>query len=164
MMLLVIDVTKGIQTQTAECIIIAELFIDRVIVVLNKVDLVKEDQEEKKDEEEKKKKEKKKKKNQEEKDQEEKEEKEEKEEEEAKEKYEKERDIKVKEKYDQRKKQKRDIKKGDNLDINRNGIQGNKRNKGKVLEGKIAQLRKVFAKTKFGADVLMIPVSTKDNA
>ncbi len=40
MMFLVIDIAKGIQTQTAECIIIAELFIKNIIVVLNKVDLL----------------------------------------------------------------------------------------------------------------------------
>jgi selenocysteine-specific elongation factor len=40
MMFLVIDITKGIQTQTAECIIIAELFIDKLIVILNKVDML----------------------------------------------------------------------------------------------------------------------------
>jgi selenocysteine-specific elongation factor len=41
-MFLIIDITKGIQAQTAECIIIAELFTKRVIVVLNKVDMVEE--------------------------------------------------------------------------------------------------------------------------
>jgi selenocysteine-specific elongation factor len=39
-MFLIIDVTKGIQAQTAECVIIAELFMKKIIVVLNKVDLV----------------------------------------------------------------------------------------------------------------------------
>ncbi len=39
-MFLVIDATKGIQAQTAECIIIAELFMKKIVVVLNKVDLV----------------------------------------------------------------------------------------------------------------------------
>lgn len=39
-MFLIIDATKGIQAQTAECIIIAELFMKKIIVVLNKVDLV----------------------------------------------------------------------------------------------------------------------------
>ena len=38
LMFLVIDINKGIQTQTAECIIIAEMFINKLIVVLNKVD------------------------------------------------------------------------------------------------------------------------------
>lgn len=39
-MFLIIDITKGIQTQTAECIIIAELFMKKIIVVLNKVDMI----------------------------------------------------------------------------------------------------------------------------
>jgi selenocysteine-specific elongation factor len=39
-MFLVIDLTKGIQAQTAECIIIAELYTKKMIVVLNKVDLI----------------------------------------------------------------------------------------------------------------------------
>lgn len=38
MMLLVIDAKKGIQTQTAECLVIAEVLIDNLVVVLNKVD------------------------------------------------------------------------------------------------------------------------------
>jgi len=38
MMLLVIDVTKGIQTQTAECLVIGEILTSNLIVVLNKVD------------------------------------------------------------------------------------------------------------------------------
>ena len=37
MMVLVIDVTKGIQTQTAECIVIGEITTDNLIVVLNKI-------------------------------------------------------------------------------------------------------------------------------
>ena len=37
--LLVIDVTKGIQTQTAECIAIAEVVSKTLIVVLNKMDI-----------------------------------------------------------------------------------------------------------------------------
>ena len=41
-MLLVIDVNKGIQTQTAECLVIGEITKDRMIVVLNKVDLLPE--------------------------------------------------------------------------------------------------------------------------
>jgi len=40
MMLLVIDITKGIQTQTAECLVIAETLMDNLIVVLNKVDML----------------------------------------------------------------------------------------------------------------------------
>lgn len=39
-MFLIIDITKGIQAQTAECVIIAELFMKKMIVVLNKVDLI----------------------------------------------------------------------------------------------------------------------------
>ena len=40
MMLLVVDVTKGIQTQTAECLVVGEITTDTMIVVLNKVDLL----------------------------------------------------------------------------------------------------------------------------
>jgi len=43
-MLLVIDITKGIQTQTAECLIIGEITCDRMLVVLNKIDLIDEAQ------------------------------------------------------------------------------------------------------------------------
>ncbi|CAK9297827.1 unnamed protein product [Gordionus sp. m RMFG-2023] len=39
MMLLVIDCQKGIQTQTAECIVIGEITCQKGIVILNKVDL-----------------------------------------------------------------------------------------------------------------------------
>jgi len=42
MMLLVIDVTKGIQTQTAECLVIGEILNDTLIVVLNKLDMLPE--------------------------------------------------------------------------------------------------------------------------
>lgn len=42
MMLLVIDATKGIQTQTAECLVVGEIATTRVVVVLNKIDLVPE--------------------------------------------------------------------------------------------------------------------------
>lgn len=38
--LLVLDVTKGIQTQTAECIVVAEAVTPHLIVALNKVDLL----------------------------------------------------------------------------------------------------------------------------
>jgi selenocysteine-specific elongation factor len=41
--LLVIDIVKGIQTQTAECLVIAEVTTAHLIVVLNKVDLLPED-------------------------------------------------------------------------------------------------------------------------
>lgn len=37
MMILVVDITKGVQTQTAECLVIAETLLDNLIVVLNKV-------------------------------------------------------------------------------------------------------------------------------
>lgn len=43
MMMLVIDVTKGIQTQTAECLVIGEITCDKMIIVLNKIDLIPED-------------------------------------------------------------------------------------------------------------------------
>jgi len=36
-MVLVIDITKGIQTQTAECLVIGEILCDKLIVCLNKV-------------------------------------------------------------------------------------------------------------------------------
>ena len=41
-MMLVIDITKGIQTQTAECLIIGEVTCQKMIVVLNKTDLLPE--------------------------------------------------------------------------------------------------------------------------
>lgn len=40
LMLLVVDVTKGIQTQTAECLIIGEIACEKMTVVLNKTDLL----------------------------------------------------------------------------------------------------------------------------
>lgn len=40
MLLLVIDATKGLQTQTGECIVIGELTCNKMIVVLNKIDLI----------------------------------------------------------------------------------------------------------------------------
>lgn len=40
MMLLVVDVTKGIQPQTAECLVIGEITTKFMIVALNKVDLI----------------------------------------------------------------------------------------------------------------------------
>ncbi len=40
LVLLVIDVTKGVQTQTAECIVIAEIICPKMIVVINKIDLI----------------------------------------------------------------------------------------------------------------------------
>jgi len=39
-MLLIVDITKGIQTQTAECLVIGEITCDKMIVVLNKIDLI----------------------------------------------------------------------------------------------------------------------------
>ncbi|ELR21543.1 selenocysteinespecific elongation factor, putative [Acanthamoeba castellanii str. Neff] len=38
--LLVIDAVKGIQTQTAECLVIAEMTTDRLLMVLNKTDML----------------------------------------------------------------------------------------------------------------------------
>ena len=35
--ILVIDITKGIQTQTAECLVIGEITTKKLVVVLNKV-------------------------------------------------------------------------------------------------------------------------------
>lgn len=43
MMMLVVDVTKGLQTQTAECLVIGEILCEKMVVVLNKVDLLKEE-------------------------------------------------------------------------------------------------------------------------
>lgn len=40
MMMLVVDITKGIQTQTAECLIIGEICCDKMLIVLNKLDLI----------------------------------------------------------------------------------------------------------------------------
>ncbi|KAG8176428.1 hypothetical protein JTE90_008559 [Oedothorax gibbosus] len=40
LIILVIDVTKGMQTQTAECLIIGEITCDKMVVVLNKIDLI----------------------------------------------------------------------------------------------------------------------------
>ena len=42
MMVLVIDITKGIQIQTAECIVLGELLGPKQIVALNKVDMIEE--------------------------------------------------------------------------------------------------------------------------
>jgi selenocysteine-specific elongation factor len=48
MMILVVDINKGIQTQTAECLVIGEITTENLILVLNKVDLIPiEDREEK---------------------------------------------------------------------------------------------------------------------
>jgi selenocysteine-specific elongation factor len=43
MIILVIDANKGIQTQTAECIVIGEMTTDNLIIVLNKIDSLPED-------------------------------------------------------------------------------------------------------------------------
>ncbi|KAH9361257.1 hypothetical protein HPB48_006819 [Haemaphysalis longicornis] len=40
LMMLVIDVTKGIQTQTAECLVLGEITCDHMLLVLNKIDLL----------------------------------------------------------------------------------------------------------------------------
>ncbi|KAG2374473.1 hypothetical protein C9374_010757 [Naegleria lovaniensis] len=47
-MVLVIDAIKGVQTQTAECIVIGEITCDNLIVALNKVDMIPMDQREEK--------------------------------------------------------------------------------------------------------------------
>ncbi|XP_017007822.2 selenocysteine-specific elongation factor [Drosophila takahashii] len=48
LMLLVVDAQKGIQTQTAECLIIGELLQKKLIVVINKIDVYSADQRESK--------------------------------------------------------------------------------------------------------------------
>ncbi|CAI8054511.1 Selenocysteine-specific elongation factor [Geodia barretti] len=40
--ILVVDITKGIQTQTAECLVIGEITCSHLMVVLNKTDLTEE--------------------------------------------------------------------------------------------------------------------------
>ncbi|XP_054473152.1 selenocysteine-specific elongation factor [Anoplopoma fimbria] len=40
LMMLVVDVVKGVQTQTAECLLIGELTCPRMVVILNKIDLL----------------------------------------------------------------------------------------------------------------------------
>ena len=47
LMILVVDITKGIQTQTAECLVIGEITCSRMIVVLNKIDSIPSDKREK---------------------------------------------------------------------------------------------------------------------
>lgn len=42
MMILVIDVNKGIQTQTAECLVVGEIASNELLVVLNKTDMIPE--------------------------------------------------------------------------------------------------------------------------
>ncbi|KAM5279840.1 selenocysteine-specific elongation factor isoform 3-T3 [Ctenodactylus gundi] len=43
LMMLVIDVTKGMQTQSAECLVIGQIACQKLVVVLNKIDLLPED-------------------------------------------------------------------------------------------------------------------------
>ncbi|RZF44218.1 hypothetical protein LSTR_LSTR003858 [Laodelphax striatellus] len=43
MIILVLDICKGIQTQTAECLILGEVFCRRMVVVLNKIDMIPEE-------------------------------------------------------------------------------------------------------------------------
>lgn len=43
LMILVVDCQKLIQTQTAECIVLGEILMDKLIVAFNKVDLLKGD-------------------------------------------------------------------------------------------------------------------------
>ena len=40
MVLLVIDIMKGVQTQTAECLIIGEISCNKMLIILNKLDLI----------------------------------------------------------------------------------------------------------------------------
>lgn len=42
MLIIVVDCQKGIQTQTAECMVIGEITTDKAIFVLNKIDLLPE--------------------------------------------------------------------------------------------------------------------------
>lgn len=46
MIVLVIDINKGIQTQTAECIVLGEITTNNMIIVLNKVDMIAEESKE----------------------------------------------------------------------------------------------------------------------
>ena len=46
-MILVVDITKGMQTQTAECLVIGEITCSKMIVVLNKIDSIPLDKREK---------------------------------------------------------------------------------------------------------------------
>ena len=48
MVVLVVDANKGIQTQTAECLVIAEMTTQNLIVVLNKIDMIPEEEREEK--------------------------------------------------------------------------------------------------------------------
>eukprot|EP00290_Baffinella_frigidus_P045245 CAMPEP_0180283528 /NCGR_PEP_ID=MMETSP0988-20121125/10547_1 /TAXON_ID=697907 /ORGANISM="non described non described, Strain CCMP2293" /LENGTH=593 /DNA_ID=CAMNT_0022256113 /DNA_START=13 /DNA_END=1791 /DNA_ORIENTATION=+ len=44
LMMLVIDVTKGVQTQTAECLVVGEILMEDMLLVLNKTDLIPDEQ------------------------------------------------------------------------------------------------------------------------
>ena len=46
-MILVVDITKGVQTQTAECLVIGEITCSKMIVVINKIDSIAADKREK---------------------------------------------------------------------------------------------------------------------
>ena len=46
MLIIVVDCLKGIQTQTAECMVIGEITTDKAIFVLNKIDLIPENERE----------------------------------------------------------------------------------------------------------------------
>jgi selenocysteine-specific elongation factor len=43
MIILVVDANKGIQTQTAECIVIGEITTDNIVIALNKIDMLPEE-------------------------------------------------------------------------------------------------------------------------
>lgn len=43
LMILVVDIVKGMQTQTAECLLIGQLTCSRMVVILNKIDLLPSD-------------------------------------------------------------------------------------------------------------------------
>ncbi|XP_039286048.1 selenocysteine-specific elongation factor isoform X2 [Nilaparvata lugens] len=43
MIILVLDICKGIQTQTAECLVLGEVTCSRMVVVLNKIDMIPEE-------------------------------------------------------------------------------------------------------------------------
>ena len=42
MMILVIDITKGLQPQTIECLVIGEIIYTHIVVVINKIDQINE--------------------------------------------------------------------------------------------------------------------------
>ena len=39
-MMLIVDAQKGIQAQTAECIVLGEILMNKLIIALNKIDLI----------------------------------------------------------------------------------------------------------------------------